>query len=191
MAWFAAQDLTHEICVCRCVYTAWVPVLRWMNNPLLSSHLIWILLCIQGRLPSSCLDIQGMNGPIPDSEHVLSIQGKALRVRNVILLPHKCTNHSLWQLLFVMWKRHLTGTLYFPISILPAYNLFVFPLLLLPFLSIVLSPLSPLSPLLRLFYLRSIVQECRQRLHRSTSPWRPEKGRIFQRSLASGKELTG
>ncbi|KAM4588255.1 A disintegrin and metalloproteinase with thrombospondin motifs 9 isoform 1-T1 [Odontesthes bonariensis] len=32
------------------------------------------------RLPSSCLDIQGMNGPISDSEHVLSIQGKALRV---------------------------------------------------------------------------------------------------------------
>lgn len=37
------------------------------------------------------------------------------------------------------------------------------------------------------FLLRFIVQECRQTVHRSTSPWHQEKERIFQRSLASGK----
>lgn len=54
-----------------------------------------------------------------------------------------------------------------------------------------LPPLLPLLLLLRLCLLRSTVQECRQRLHRSTSPWWWEKGRIFRRSLASGKQLTG
>uniref|UniRef100_A0AAX7V026 GON domain-containing protein n=1 Tax=Astatotilapia calliptera TaxID=8154 RepID=A0AAX7V026_ASTCA len=32
------------------------------------------------RLPSSCQEIQTMNGPMPDSEHFLSIQGKTLKV---------------------------------------------------------------------------------------------------------------
>uniref|UniRef100_A0A3P9Q081 ADAM metallopeptidase with thrombospondin type 1 motif 9 n=1 Tax=Poecilia reticulata TaxID=8081 RepID=A0A3P9Q081_POERE len=32
------------------------------------------------NLPSSCLDIQSTSGPIPDSEHFLSVQGKALKV---------------------------------------------------------------------------------------------------------------
>ncbi|KAE8298082.1 A disintegrin and metalloproteinase with thrombospondin motifs 9 [Larimichthys crocea] len=32
------------------------------------------------HLPSSCQDVQSMNGPLPDSEHVLSIQGKAVKV---------------------------------------------------------------------------------------------------------------
>uniref|UniRef100_A0A8C6VYZ8 ADAM metallopeptidase with thrombospondin type 1 motif 9 n=1 Tax=Nothobranchius furzeri TaxID=105023 RepID=A0A8C6VYZ8_NOTFU len=32
------------------------------------------------HLPSSCLDIQSTNGPIQDSEHFLSVQGKALKI---------------------------------------------------------------------------------------------------------------
>uniref|UniRef100_A0A3B3V505 ADAM metallopeptidase with thrombospondin type 1 motif 9 n=1 Tax=Poecilia latipinna TaxID=48699 RepID=A0A3B3V505_9TELE len=32
------------------------------------------------NLPSSCLQIQSTSGPIPDSEHFLSVQGKALKV---------------------------------------------------------------------------------------------------------------
>ncbi|XP_033822134.1 A disintegrin and metalloproteinase with thrombospondin motifs 9-like [Periophthalmus magnuspinnatus] len=32
------------------------------------------------HLPLSCLDIRSLNGPLPDNEHVLNIQGKALKV---------------------------------------------------------------------------------------------------------------
>ncbi|XP_065811119.1 A disintegrin and metalloproteinase with thrombospondin motifs 9-like [Labrus bergylta] len=32
------------------------------------------------NFPSSCLDVQSMNGPLPDSEHVLNIQGKSIKV---------------------------------------------------------------------------------------------------------------
>lgn len=32
------------------------------------------------HLPSSCQDVHSLNGPLPDSEHVLNIQGKALKV---------------------------------------------------------------------------------------------------------------
>ncbi|XP_056131168.1 A disintegrin and metalloproteinase with thrombospondin motifs 9-like isoform X2 [Lampris incognitus] len=32
------------------------------------------------HLPASCADIQRMNGPLPDGEHFISIQGKALKV---------------------------------------------------------------------------------------------------------------
>uniref|UniRef100_A0A3B4VJ60 ADAM metallopeptidase with thrombospondin type 1 motif 9 n=1 Tax=Seriola dumerili TaxID=41447 RepID=A0A3B4VJ60_SERDU len=32
------------------------------------------------HLPSSCQEVQSTNGPLPDSEHILNIQGKALKV---------------------------------------------------------------------------------------------------------------
>ncbi|KAM3877911.1 A disintegrin and metalloproteinase with thrombospondin motifs 9-like [Diretmus argenteus] len=32
------------------------------------------------HLPASCQDVQSMNGPLPDGEHFLNIQGKALKV---------------------------------------------------------------------------------------------------------------
>lgn len=38
-------------------------------------------LCLRGHLPSSCQDVQSVNGPLPDGEHFLNIQGKALKVR--------------------------------------------------------------------------------------------------------------
>ncbi len=52
-----------------------------MHNTLLYTYLFLFLLCLQGHLPSSCQDVQSMNGPLPDSEHFLNIQGKALKVR--------------------------------------------------------------------------------------------------------------
>lgn len=33
-----------------------------------------------GHFPSSCQDIHSINGPIPDSEHVLTIAGKTVKV---------------------------------------------------------------------------------------------------------------
>lgn len=42
--------------------------------------LILLIFCRQGHLPFSCQEVQSMSGPLPDSEHFLSIQGKALKV---------------------------------------------------------------------------------------------------------------
>lgn len=74
---------------------------------------------------------------------------------------------------------------------LPSYHVHPFHSPLVHYSSCLWLPPLLSYLLLCLFLLRSTVQECRQRLHRSTSPWRQEKGRIFQRSLASGKQLTG
>lgn len=45
------------------------------------SHFNSLPLCLQGHLPVSCLEVQSVNGPLPDSEHYLNVQGKALKVR--------------------------------------------------------------------------------------------------------------
>lgn len=56
-----------------------------LNLCILAQHaavpiLILLLLCRQGHLPFSCQEVQSMSGPLPDSEHFLNIQGKALKV---------------------------------------------------------------------------------------------------------------
>lgn len=84
--------------------------------------------------------------------------------------------------LFLSSPLHLVCTLTnLPVS---SYHFYAFPF--------APSGLPPLLTLLLLccffFLLRSSVLECRQRLRGSTSPWRRVKGRIFQRSLASGKQ---
>lgn len=44
-------------------------------------HFNSLPLCLQGHLPVSCLEVRSANGPLPDSEHYLNVQGKVLKVR--------------------------------------------------------------------------------------------------------------
>lgn len=99
-------------------------------------------------------------------------------------------------LTFLFFFQLLTSVIF--ISFLPSAPCLYFDKSSCIFLSLLclsLCPTSGLPPLLTLlllccffFLLRSSVLECRQRLRGSTSPWRRVKGRIFQRSLASGKQ---
>lgn len=92
MQQFVTLDLTPEIFVCMrahvCVYSLSacpglnLCIIHYCYGTLLYTYLFYniFILCLQGHLPSSCQDVQSMNGPLPDSEHVLSIQGKAVKV---------------------------------------------------------------------------------------------------------------
>lgn len=76
--WLNSWNLCVHACTCVCIQPT--PVLCWILAHTLYLF-IFLLSCIQGHLPSSCQDIHSLNGPIPDSEHFLNIQGKALKVR--------------------------------------------------------------------------------------------------------------
>lgn len=65
-----------------CVYSlSACPVMKHYYCNTVLSILTSLPFCLQGHLPSSCQDIQSVNGPLPDGEHFLNIQGKALKVR--------------------------------------------------------------------------------------------------------------
>lgn len=84
-------------------------ILHHYCNTLLKTYLFLPLLCLQGLLPSSCQDVRSMNGPLPDGEHYLNIQGKALRVRIHDLITwqtHKELFMKPQQVLFVSREQH-------------------------------------------------------------------------------------